>query len=183
MTLVTAILKISSEIVVDDQWHCDCCNFCLAPRSAAVTPDEGEERNIQPINDSHIFFLSCWDLGIWLVLLISDNNQPVTRLVWQGKASRGRPSIIEREHYSEASRGKYGVGSGAENGWQWADRSKAVAASPLVYLYLPIPAPLPLGPSSILYVWKVGTVWGSRTSWKTIVNHLGPTQHPRSTAQ
>ena len=39
------IVTSQCDIVAEDQWHCDCCSFWLAPRSAAVTSDEGEERN------------------------------------------------------------------------------------------------------------------------------------------
>ena len=39
------IVSSQCDIVANNQWHCDCCSFCLAPRSAAVTSDEGEERN------------------------------------------------------------------------------------------------------------------------------------------
>ena len=53
------------DIVAEDQWHCDCCSFCLAPRSAAVTSDEGEERNSKKYTQTILdYYISATSLAL-----------------------------------------------------------------------------------------------------------------------
>ena len=73
------IVTSQCDIVADDQWHCDCCSSSLPPRSAALTSDEGEERNSKKHTQTITFSLATWTFSLPVChaqLFFSLNPQP-----------------------------------------------------------------------------------------------------------